>query len=102
MTSGKIVHTQKQYGLRNQAKEFPMMVVLGFVYVCNAKCPNCPYSNSDIRSTYQDAVFMPEHIFKKIADECSEYGSYLRISGGGEPMLHPKAVELMVYAKKRV
>src|SRR2546423_48663 len=26
--------------------------------------------------------------------------AYLRISGGGEPMLHPQATELLVYAKK--
>ena len=77
------------------------MLVLSFVYVCNAKCPNCPYNNSDIRSAYKDAMLMPEQVFKKIADECGEYGAYLRLSGGGEPMLHPQAVELMVYAKNR-
>ena len=27
------------------------------------------------------------------------HGAYLRISGGGEPMLHPQATELLVYAK---
>lgn len=96
-----IIHTQKKYGLREDAKEFPMMLVLSFVYVCNSKCPNCPYNNSNIRDTYKDALFMSERIFKKIADECGEYRSYLRISGGGEPMLHPQAVDLMVYAKKR-
>jgi radical SAM protein with 4Fe4S-binding SPASM domain len=101
MASEKIVHTQEQYGLKEEAEDFPMMVVLSFVYVCNANCPNCPYNNSDIRSRYKDAVSMPEHIFKKIADECGEYGAYLRISGGGEPMLHPQAEELMVYAKQQ-
>jgi radical SAM protein with 4Fe4S-binding SPASM domain len=95
-----IQHTQQAYSLRAEAQEFPMMVVLSFVYVCNARCPNCPYNNSDIRKAYDDALFMPEHIFKKIADECGNYGAYLRLSGGGEPMLHPQAVELMVYAKQ--
>ncbi len=96
----KTVHTQKKYGIREQAQEFPMMCVISFIYVCNLRCPNCPYNNSDIRTDYKDALFMPEHIFKKIADECGQYDSYIRISGGGEPMLHPKAVELMEYAKK--
>lgn len=96
-----IVHTQETYGLREGAKEFPMMLVLSFVYVCNAKCPNCPYNNSDIRTRYKDMPLMPEHIFKRIADECAEYKAYVRISGGGEPMLHPQAVELMVYAKEQ-
>lgn len=44
---------------------------------------------------------MPELTFKKIADEFGLYGAYLRISGGGEPMLHPQATELLVYAKSK-
>ncbi|MBT4483418.1 MAG: radical SAM protein [Candidatus Latescibacteria bacterium] len=96
-----ITHTQKHYGIREDAQEFPMMVVLSFVYVCNARCPNCPYNNSEIRATYKDAMIMSEAIFKRIADECGQYRSLLRISGGGEPMLHPKATELMRYAKEK-
>jgi MoaA/NifB/PqqE/SkfB family radical SAM enzyme len=92
--------TQLEYGLRTEAKDFPMMLVLSFVYPCNAECPHCPYTNSNIRDTYKDAPFMTEDIFKKIADEAGQYGAYLRISGGGEPMLHPQATELLVYAKK--
>jgi len=96
-----IDHRQGSYGVRPEALEFPMMVVLSYVYVCNAKCPNCPYNNSDIRSTYRDALIMPDDIFKRIADESGPYGSVIRLSGGGEPMLHPRAVEHMVYAKEK-
>jgi radical SAM protein with 4Fe4S-binding SPASM domain len=39
--------------------------------------------------------------FKLIADQCGSYGAWIRISGGGEPMLHPQAVELMEYAKQK-
>jgi radical SAM protein with 4Fe4S-binding SPASM domain len=95
------MNTKIQYGLRENAKDYPMMLVLSFAYPCNALCPHCPYTNSNIRKEYKDTPYMPENIFKKIADESGPYGSYLRISGGGEPMLHPKAVELLVYAKKK-
>lgn len=95
------LHTQETYTVREAAREFPMMVVLSFVYVCNAQCPNCPYNNSEIRATYKDALIMPPELFRQIADECGPHGAILRISGGGEPMLHPQAVELMVYAKER-
>jgi MoaA/NifB/PqqE/SkfB family radical SAM enzyme len=98
--TSKIEHLQDSYGVRPEAQEFPMMCVLSFVYVCNAQCPNCPYTNSKIRSDYKDRPLMNEDTFKIIADQCGEYGSYVRISGGGEPMLHPKAVELMEYSKK--
>ena len=91
---------QSGYGLRPEAVEFPMMLVLSFVYPCNAECPNCPYTNSNIRDEYADVPYMPEHIFKKIADEAGKHNAYLRISGGGEPMLHPKAIELLSYAKE--
>ncbi len=93
-------HMQDSYGIRPEAQKFPMMCVLSFVYVCNAQCPNCPYTNSSIRSDYVDTPFMSEDTFKIIADQCGEYGAWVRLSGGGEPMLHPKAVKLMVYAKK--
>ncbi len=93
-------HVQDAYGIRPEAQEFPMMCVLSFVYACNAKCPNCPYTNSNIRSDYADRSLMDEDTFKIIADQCGKYGAWLRISGGGEPMLHPKAVELLVYAKR--
>jgi MoaA/NifB/PqqE/SkfB family radical SAM enzyme len=94
-----IVHDAESYGLRPEASEFPMMLVLSFVYPCNALCPHCPYTNSNIRKEYRDAPYMPEAIYKKIAVESGRYGAYLRISGGGEPMLHPQATELLVYAK---
>ena len=101
MTSQKVCHTQKEYGLKEGAQDFPLMVVLSFVYVCNARCPNCPYNNSTIRDTYADAMIMPESVFQKIADECGPRNAYIRISGGGEPMLHPQAVELICYAKEK-
>lgn len=95
------VHTQEEYGLRPEAKEFPMMLVLSFVYVCNAGCPNCPYNNSEIRDTYKDAMIMSDEVFRRLADEAGPHGSLLRLSGGGEPMLHPKAVEHILYAKEK-
>ncbi|NQV04312.1 MAG: radical SAM protein [Candidatus Omnitrophica bacterium] len=95
-----IKHTQSKYGIRPEALEFPIMCVLSFVYVCNAHCQNCPYTNSKIRRDYKDRPFMLENTFKMIADQCGEYGAWIRLSGGGEPMLHPKAMGLIEYAKK--
>ncbi|MBI3399380.1 MAG: radical SAM protein [Deltaproteobacteria bacterium] len=100
MQQGRIEHTQEAYSIRAEASEFPMMCVLSFIYVCNALCPNCPYTNSEIRADYKDRPLMNADTFKIIADQCGEYGAWIRISGGGEPMLHPKALEMMEYAKK--
>ena len=95
-----IDHIQDSYGIRAEAVEFPMMCVISFVYICNAQCPNCPYTNSAIRADYKDRPFMNEDTFKIIAEQCGEYNAWIRISGGGEPMLHPKGVELIEYAKR--
>lgn len=97
----KIEHTRQEYGIRKQAAEFPMMCVISFVYICNSRCPNCPYNNSNIKDSYKDSLIMPEHILKKIADDCGQYNAYIRVSGGGEPMLHPQATYLFIYAKNK-
>lgn len=93
-------HGTEQFGIKQQVLEFPMMCVIGLSYLCNASCPSCPYTNSDIRQDYLDRQFMQEDTFKIVADQCGNYGAWVRVSGGGEPMLHPQAVELMEYAKK--
>ena len=79
--------------------DFPRMVVLSVTYRCNSRCPSCPYVQSKIRQSYKDTPFMPAEIFKKIADECGKYHSVIRLTGGGEPLLHPQMVELIEYAK---
>lgn len=97
-----IIHTREVYGIEPGAEEFPKMVVLAVAYPCNARCPHCPYteSNSDIRMKYFDQPYVSADLFKKIARECGEYGAFLRITGGGEPMMHPDdMVSLIEYAK---
>jgi len=89
------------YCFREGSDVFPRMIVLSLVYVCNARCRNCPYNNSTIRETYRDALLMPSEIFKRIADEAGPYGTVLRLSGGGEPFLHREIDELTAYATDR-
>lgn len=100
MTSQAIKHTQDQYGFPDNSKDFPLMVVLSFAYACNAQCPNCPYNNSSIRDDYAKDMYMSQEVFKRIADQCGEHKALIRLSGG-EPMLHPKAVDHILYARER-
>lgn len=93
--------------------EFPDMIVVSVAYPCNAHCPNCPYTpgNSELRLKYGDAPYIPAEMFEKIADESGEagrrgwlpggVGSMIRITGGGEPMMHPAGMtNLIEYAKR--
>jgi MoaA/NifB/PqqE/SkfB family radical SAM enzyme len=90
---GKVSHTTDKYEFKEGAEEFPLMVVASVTYVCNARCPHCPYTNSDIRVDYADTPFMPEKVFRKIAGECGKYNAFIRLSGGGEPLLHQEMLD---------
>jgi MoaA/NifB/PqqE/SkfB family radical SAM enzyme len=96
---------QRPYGLRAGAEEFPMMVVISIIYPCNFGCPNCPYTdgNSDLRKFYhaEGGDLLPQALWNKMADECGPYQSWMRCTGGGEPMLHPRMVEMIEYAKAK-
>lgn len=82
--------------------EFPKMVIAGISFACNAECIHCVYSrfSETKESTAKKNIFMEEDIFKKIANECSKYHwTLLRLVGFGEPMLHPRFIEMVNYAK---
>jgi MoaA/NifB/PqqE/SkfB family radical SAM enzyme len=97
--------TQPQYGLRVGAEQFPLMIVMSIIYPCNFGCPMCPYTdgNSEIRKFYRErkGELFPVKLWKSIADECGEFGAWMRCTGGGEPMLHPHMVDMIAYAKAR-
>jgi len=89
-----------KYGFPKGADRFPRMVVVNVSYVCNAKCVHCVYTfDPSIRKVVADNVFVSEEAFKKLADECGEYGTYIRITGTGEPLLNPNILHLIKYAK---
>lgn len=94
-----------QYGIRPGAEEFPLMVVISIIYPCNFGCPNCPYTdtNSPIRVFYRErhADLFPVDLWNKMAQECGQYGAWMRCTGGGEPMLHPHMVDMIEFAKAR-
>lgn len=93
------------YGLRPGAEEFPLMVVLSIIYPCNFGCPMCPYTdgNSEIRKFYREkgGETFPVELWNRIAEESGRYGAWLRCTGGGEPMLHPKMTEMIEFAKSK-
>jgi MoaA/NifB/PqqE/SkfB family radical SAM enzyme len=101
----KVIHEEREYGLRKGAVEFPMMLVISTVYPCNFGCPMCPYTdgNSDIRQFYHErkADRFPEELWNRMAEEGGPYGAWFRCTGGGEPMLHPRMTEMIEFAKEK-
>jgi len=89
--------------MRPGAQDFPLMVHIELTYVCNSLCPHCPYTavNSDIRRRNWEKGnrHIDVKLFCKVADEVGRHKRFLRVTAGGEPMMHPDCVELLIYAK---
>jgi len=91
--------------MRKSAKNYPMMIVISTVYPCNFGCPNCPYSegNSDLRIQYKEkgGDYFPEALWNKVALESGPHDTWLRCTGGGEPMMHPRMTQMIEFAKNQ-
>lgn len=104
---------QPVYGFKPGSEDFPLQVVVSVSYACNTGnkltapggCPNCPYNpiSSNLRRDYAQAngTFVGTDLWRRIADEAGAHGAWLRMSGGGEPTLHPEFNYLVKYAKQR-
>ena len=101
----KVIHEEKEYGLRRGGIDYPMMIVVSTVYPCNFGCPMCPYTdgNSEIRQFYHErqADRFPQELWNRIAAEVGPNGTWMRCTGGGEPMLHPNMTEMIEFAKEK-
>jgi MoaA/NifB/PqqE/SkfB family radical SAM enzyme len=94
-------HYDNTFGLREGAEKFPLMVVLSMTYACNAKCKSCPYRKKfSIRQRYKAemALHISPAVFEAVADECGKHNAILRLTGGGEPLMHPDAWKMIDYA----
>jgi len=88
-------HIPENYGFREGAEQFPLMVVVEFSNVCNALCDHCIYTHrTDLRNKVPEKYALKE-MFSQLAKEVAEHNSLLRITGTGEPFVHPQAMEIM-------
>lgn len=88
------------FGYETEAGEkFPRYIMYDVNNVCNARCPFCP--QSDIA---RSDAFDPQHIawevFEKTIHETAQYPVELvRFTGDGEPLLHPRMMDMIALAK---
>lgn len=105
-------HVSKSIGFRcKEAELFPEMVLLAVSSPCNLRCVNCPMTHlPSIRKTVGPdggpAPFLKSEYYRKLTEECLSHasGSFkprIRISGYGEPLVHPEMVEMIEYSCAR-
>ncbi len=92
----------QKFGFSDQrAREFPAMVVMEITNVCNLSCIHCPYTAVSKKPDYS-----PRHmswaLYQKIVDEVALYpGVLFRLLCDGEPMMHPRFLDMLSYAKDK-
>lgn len=80
---------------------FPDHVDIELSAACNMKCPMC-YTITDEFKHKVKRQLMDFNLFKKIVDECAQYGTYsIRLSLRGEAFLNKDIVEMIRYAKSK-
>ncbi len=90
-----------EYGFaRDWHKKFPPMIVVSITNVCNQKCIHC-YSNAFMNADGYERGFLPFEIWEKIVEETSHWpGVIMNFGTDGEPMLHPKMLDMLRLARK--
>ena len=78
--------------------DFPTHVDIEASSRCQMKCPMC----GRWLMKEQDLGDMDFELYKKVIDECSRYKVYsVKLSWRGEPLLNPRIVDMVKYAKDK-
>lgn len=78
--------------------------------ICDSQCISCPIgrlnfgdANDEVRNEFRPGTrrHMPFELFARVADEVAGHPhAWLRLHARGEPMLHPRFLDLVRYAKR--
>jgi radical SAM protein with 4Fe4S-binding SPASM domain len=75
----------------------PLVFAIEITNRCNLKCIMCPRTTM-MKRKIGDMNF---NLFKKIVNETGKYTPFIWLHDFGEPLLHPKIMEMIKYAKSR-
>jgi MoaA/NifB/PqqE/SkfB family radical SAM enzyme len=93
-----------QFGFYDRLRsEFPSQVIVDVTEVCNLACIHCPHPTFK-QSEFYKARYQSVDLNQKLVDEVREFGAgsvqYIRYTGEGEPLVHPRLFEMLSYAVK--
>lgn len=81
-----------------QAPTFPDRVYVESTNVCNLDCIMCP---TGLHIDTRPKGFMEWDLFTSIVDEIAPFAEAVVLHSWGEPLLHPRIIEMITYAKER-
>lgn len=86
--------------------KLPQTIVVNFAKVCNLWCTHCFYPEVATKREETGSAeerFLPADAFRAAVDETSGWTNdvVLRIVSDGEPLMHPKCMEMIAYAKQK-
>jgi pyruvate-formate lyase-activating enzyme len=96
------VEESPEYGFPDErGKKFPSNIMMDVTNVCNLRCVHCPHKSFSRKKGY-----IPTHLdwklFRKVVNEAVSHDMlFLRFSSDGEPLLHPRFLDMLSYAKKK-
>lgn len=77
-------------------KFFPVYYGIEVTRHCNYACIMCPHS----QFLKEEKGHMDIKLFKKIIDDISPFAEIIKLHWIGEPLLHPRIIQLIEYARK--
>lgn len=94
-----------EYGFYDRLKaEFPSQIIVDLTEVCNLACIHCPHPEFK-KSEHYAGRFLDPALNAKMVDEVRLRGQgltqYIRYTGEGEPLIHPRGYDMIEYATQR-
>ena len=85
----------------NPDLEFPELISLEIASSCNLSCVHCPPHLKEFKDEVRKFGMMNIDLFRKLMDEIDQHGNRaIALHKDGEPLLHPKIVEVLQRVKK--
>lgn len=81
-----------------KAGAMPYAILVEPTTACQLKCPLCPVGNGMLE---RPPKMLELDVYHKVVDELAPYLYTMNFNGSGEPLLHPKIVEMIQYGAKK-
>lgn len=103
-TNGEAPEQGTPYGFYGRlTASFPSQILMDITEVCNLACIHCPHPEFK-RSEHYGARYLDPVLNSKMVEEVRKHGKgvtqYIRYASNGEPLVHPKAYDMIEEAVK--